>query len=96
MKNNKHIGSSLDSFLESENILSEVEELASCKFLAVKLAEEMEAKGVSISEFARRMGTSRTVAKRVLDPNNTSLTFRTATKASCALGLKLSLSLVEV
>ncbi|MFI3291396.1 MAG: hypothetical protein R3Y46_05885 [Opitutales bacterium] len=90
----KNIGSSLDSFLEENEMLAEVEELASCKFLALKLSEEMKSKGVSISELARRMGTTRAVATRVLNPNNTSLTFKTATKASSALGLKFKVQLV--
>lgn len=95
MKKNKHIGSSFDDFLQEQNILPEVEELASCKFLAIKLSEEITAKKITISEFARRMGTTRAVAKRVLNPQNTSLTFRTAAKASSALGMKLKLELIE-
>jgi hypothetical protein len=55
MKTNKHLGSSLDNFLDEANLLPEVEELASCKFLALKLAEEIENHGLTISEFARRM-----------------------------------------
>ena len=96
MKNKKHIGTSLDSFLAEEKILTDVEELASCKFLALKLSEELESKNMSISEFARRMGTTRAVATRILNPENKSLTFKTAAKASSALGLKFSLELVEV
>lgn len=56
MKSKKHIGSSFDSFLDDNNIRSDVEELASCKFLAIKLSEELESKGMSIAEFARKWG----------------------------------------
>ncbi len=94
MKNNKHIGSSFDSFLDENKIRSDVEELASCKFLALKLSEELELKGMSISEFARKMGSTRAVASRILNPKNTSLTFKTATKAANALGMKFKVQLV--
>ncbi len=95
MKNNKHIGSSFDSFLDENNIRLEVEEIASCKFIALKLAEELEAQDISISEFARKMGTTRAVAKRILNPENKSLTFKTATKVAFALGKKFQVQLVE-
>ena len=95
MKIKKHIGSSFDSFLDDNNIRSDVEELASCKFLAIKLSEELESKGMSIAEFARKMGTTRAVATRILNPKNTSLTFKTAARASSALGLRFEVQLVE-
>ncbi len=95
MKKNKHIGSSFDSFLDDNDIRSDVEEMASCKFLALKLAEELDAQGMSVSEFARKMGSTRAVATRILNPNNTSLTFKTATKAASALGMKFQVQLVE-
>lgn len=95
MKSKKHIGSSFDSFLDDNNIRSDVEEIASCKFLAIKLSEELESKGMSIAEFARKMGTTRAVATRILNPKNTSLTFKTAARASSALGLRFEVQLVE-
>ncbi|MBO6102054.1 MAG: helix-turn-helix domain-containing protein [Opitutales bacterium] len=95
MKKNKHIGSSFDSFLDDNEIRSDVEELASCKFLAIKLSEELESKGMTVSEFARKMGSTRAVATRILNPKNTSLTFKTATKAASALGMKFKVQLVE-
>lgn len=96
MKRNERIGSSLGDFLQDQAILSEVEEMASCKFLAIQLSERLQSEGITVTEFARRMGTSRAAAKRVLNPSNTSLTFRTAGKAASALGMKISLTLTEV
>ncbi len=92
---NKHIGSSLNDFLESEGIRSEVEEMALCKFLAITLAERLNTKGMSISEFAKKMGSSRDVARKVLNPANKNLTFRTASKAASALGMKFKVQLLE-
>lgn len=94
MKTNKHIGSSLDDFLDGNGIRADVEELAACKFLALKLSEELAARKMSVAEFARRMGSTRAVATRILDPKNTSLTFKTATRAARSLGLKFEVRLV--
>lgn len=95
MKSKKHIVRRLIVFLMTIIFVQTVEELASCKFLAIKLSEELESKGMSIAEFARKMGTTRAVATRILNPKNTSLTFKTAARASSALGLRFEVQLVE-
>lgn len=46
---------------------------------------------VSISGLARRMGTARTAVRRVLDDKNTSITFRSMSRAAEAVGLKIKL-----
>jgi len=94
-KVNPHIGSSFESWLEEEGIRDEVEERSGRHALAIQLAEAMEKRGVSQMELARRMKTSRAVVQRVLDAENPGLTFKTAQKATAALGLHLVVRLEE-
>jgi ribosome-binding protein aMBF1 (putative translation factor) len=94
-KTNPHLGSSFDEWLEEEGIRPEVEERSARRALAIQLGRAMEKRGVSQMELARRMKTSRAVVQRVLDASNPSLTFKTAQKATTALGLHLVLRLEE-
>ena len=47
---NKNIGSSFDDFLESDELLTEVNAVAVKRVLAYKLQETMEQKGITKSE----------------------------------------------
>lgn len=53
----------------------------------------MKRKSVTRTELAKRMKTSRTKVNRLLDPEDTSVTFVTLAKASTALDLNLLVSL---
>lgn len=59
--------------------------------LAETIREKMKQDNLSISDLSKRMGTARTAARRVLDANNTSITFRTMIRAAEAVGLKIKL-----
>jgi len=95
MNNNPYIGSSLDDFLDEEGIREEVDVMAARREIALMMGQVLAKKKMSKTEFARRMGTSRASVNRVLDPNNPSLTFKSAAKASHVLGLKLKVELIE-
>jgi hypothetical protein len=86
---NRHIGSSLSSFLETEGIKEDVDLRAKKKILADQMRAQMERDRVTVAELARRMNTSRTVVIRLLDPNDTGFTFVTLANASRALGMNL-------
>ena len=90
---NKHIGSSLSSFLEEEGIREEVDLRAKKKILADQILAKMARDRVTRTKLAERMRTSRTVVNRVLDPNDASFTFATLARASQALKLNLLVSL---
>jgi plasmid maintenance system antidote protein VapI len=94
-KNNPHLGSSLDDFLNEEGIRDEVDVMAARKVIAVSLTDAMIRQNITKTEFARRMGTSRAVVNRILDPSNPSLTFKNAARASKALGKKLKIEMVD-
>jgi len=81
MKKNKHKGSSFNSFLEEENISEEVEFNAIKRVIAYELKKAMEQRGITKSEMAKMMKTSRSSLDRILDPLNESATLNLITRA---------------
>jgi antitoxin HicB len=90
-----NIGSSFDSFLEEDGRLEEATAVAIKRVLAWRLAEEMRAQGISKTEMARRLQTSRSQLARLLDPQQTGVELETMQKAAAALGKRLHVDLVE-
>jgi antitoxin HicB len=93
--NNPHIGSSFDDFLYEENLLVEANEIAIKRVIAWQLQQEIESKHMTKTDVAKAMGTSRAAVDRLLDPNNTSVTLNTLSKAARILGKKIEIDLVE-
>lgn len=89
------LGSSLSSFLEEEGIREDVDLRANKKILSDQMHAKMQRDGVTVAALARRMNTSRTVAIRLLDPNDMGFTFTTLARASKALGMNLQVTLAE-
>lgn len=89
-----HIGSSFDDFLDSEGIREEVEKRAIKRVLAWQIEQVMREQGVSKSEMARRMSTSRAQLDRLLDPANDKVQLDTLQRAAAAVGRSLRLELV--
>lgn len=90
---NKHVGSHLDDFLEEEYLLAEAEAAATKRVIAWQIENMMRSEGLSKSEMARRMGTSRSALDRLLDPSNPSVTLLTLERAARALGKKVRVEL---
>ena len=93
MKNNKHIGSSFDHFLQEEGLLAEAEATAIKRVIAYQIEKEMAERQISKSTLARRMQTSRSSLNRLLDPENPSVTLLTLESVALALGKKLKIQL---
>jgi antitoxin HicB len=93
--NNPHIGSSFNDFLDEENLLVEANEIAIKRVIAWQLQQEIESKHMTKTDVAKAMGTSRAAVDRLLDPNNTSVTLNTLSKAARILGKKIEIDLVE-
>jgi antitoxin HicB len=93
--NNPHIGSSFDNFLDKEHLLVEANEIAIKRVIAWQLQQEIESKHMTKTDVAKAMGTSRAAVDRLLDPNNTSVTLNTLSKAARILGKKIEIDLVE-
>jgi antitoxin HicB len=91
---NKHIGSSFDDFLEDEGLLAETEAVALKRVISFQLEQEMIRSGLSKTELASRMDTSRSAVDRLLDPENHAVTLRTLERAASVLGKRLKLELI--
>ncbi|MEO6994241.1 MAG: hypothetical protein ABI273_11470 [Lacunisphaera sp.] len=60
--------------------------------LTASILKKMAKDKLSITALAERMGTGRTAVRRVLDAKNTSITFRSMSRAAQAVGLQIKLS----
>lgn len=94
MARKKHIGSSLDDFLEDEGLLAQTTAEAVKRILAWQVSEAMKSENISKTEMARRMQTSRAALDRLLDPENSSVTLRTMHRAAAVLGKQIRMELV--
>ncbi len=94
MAENRHRGSTLDSFLEEQGTLAEMQAKAIKEVIAWQLSEAMRQQGLSKSRLARLMHTSRTQVDRVLDPENGNVTIETLQKAAAVVGRRVVLQLV--
>jgi DNA-binding Xre family transcriptional regulator len=94
MKKKGRIGSAFDDFLKEDGIYEEVTARAIKRVLARQLDAVMKTNGVTKTELAKRMQTSRAQLDRLLDPDNESVTLGTLTRAAHAVGRQLRLELV--
>jgi antitoxin HicB len=92
---NRHVGSSFDEFLRSEGLYEEVTTLAWKRVLSWEVTEAMKREGLSKSEMAKRMGTSRSQLERLLDPENPNILLETVQKAAVAVGKRLTIGLTD-
>jgi len=92
---NKHLGSLFDDFLAEEGIYEEVTAVAWKRVLAWEVSEAMRKEGISKSEMAKRMKTSRSQLERFLDPDNPSVLLETVQKAAAAIGKRVTIGLID-
>ncbi len=92
---NRHIGSSLDDFLEEEGLLAEAEAVAAKRVIAFQIRKQMKEQNLTKAELARRMKTSRSALDRLLDPGNPSVTLLTLERAARALDRRLRIELAS-
>lgn len=91
MTKNKHIGPNFDDILREEGTLETAELAAIKKVIAEQVAKEMKKKNISQTEMSKRLGTSRAAFKRLLNPENYSVTLLTLYRAASALGKDLEI-----
>ena len=94
MINKEYLGSNFDDFLAEEGLLEEVEATAIKKVIAYQIEQEMHKKGLTKTEMAKKMNTSRSSLDRLLDPDNVSVNLHTIIKATSILGKKIKIELV--
>ena len=90
----KNVGTSFDSWLDEEGIRQEVTAGAIKRVLARQVVAAMAQEGLSKTEMARRMQTSRSALNRLLDAGNESVTLATLQKAATAIGREVRVELV--
>ena len=95
-RNNAPIGSSLDALLEEDGTLAAARAIAVKRVLAFQMREAMQRQGITNSEMASRMKTSRAALDRLLDPENKSVTLLSMSRAAAALGRDLQIEFVEL
>ena len=94
-RRNKHVGSSFDEFLRTEGLYEEVTTRAWKRVLSWEVSEAMRKEGITKSEMAKRMGTSRSQLERLLDPENPHVLLETVQKVATALGKRLTIGLTD-
>ena len=93
-KKKGRIGSSFDDFLKEDGLYEEVTARAIKRVIAHQLDALMQEQGISKTELAKRMDTSRAQLARLLDPDNESVTLGTLTRVAQAVGRNLRIELV--
>ena len=94
MAENRHKGSTLDSFQEQEGVLAEFQARAIKEVIAWQLAAAMRDRNLSKRRLAALMHTSRTQVTRLLDPNDGNVTIETLQRAAEVVGRRVQLQLV--
>jgi hypothetical protein len=84
---------SLDEFLAKDGLLGETEEAALKEVIADQIKVTMNKQGLTKTEMAARMKTSRRQLDRLLDRDNPSVTLATLRRAASAVGRKLRVGL---
>jgi antitoxin HicB len=93
---NPHIGSSFDEFLEEDGIAAEVTGRAVREIFARLVIDHMGQAGLTKTEMAARMHTSRQALARLLDPKGGGLTLDTLERAASAVGKRVRISIDDV
>lgn len=92
-KTNPHFGSSFESWLDEAGIREEVTAAAIKSVIAAQLEIAMKDRGLTKTQMAQLMQTSRAQIDRLLDPDNTSATLETLIRAAKVVGRELRLEL---
>jgi transcriptional regulator with XRE-family HTH domain len=79
------VGQDFDDFLHEDGIATEVEAIAIKKVVVALL----QSAGMTQGELAERLETSRSQVRRLLDPENTSITLSTLQRAADVTGHRL-------
>ena len=87
---------SFDDYLKARGIGSEVDAEVERRVIALQLERRRHECGVSKSELARMIGTSRTQVDRILDPASKNISLVTLNRAARALGKKVVYDLIDL
>jgi DNA-binding Xre family transcriptional regulator len=93
-KSDVHAGSSFDDFLVKDGTYETVTATALKRVVARQLTQAMAERGITKTEMARRLSTSRAQLDRLLDPENPKVQLDTLQRAATTLGRSLQIDLV--
>lgn len=93
MKGKVDRSENFDEFLEKDGLLAETEDTAIKEIIADQIKVAMDRQGLSKTQMAARMKTSRRQLDRLLDPANGSVTLATLRRAASAVGRNLRVEL---
>jgi DNA-binding phage protein len=89
---NPHWGSTLDDFLKEEGVYQTTKTAAVMRVVAWQLAQEMERQGISKTDLATQMHTSRAQLDRILKAES-NVTLETLQRAAALVGRELHVEL---
>ena len=92
-ENKQHWGSTLDEFLHEEGIYEAAKAAAATRVITWQIAEEMRKQGITKTQMAERMQTSRSQVDRILKAKG-NVTIETLQRAAALVGRELRLELV--
>ena len=92
-KKNQHWGSTLDDFLREEGIYETAKAEAATRVISWQLAEEMRKRGMTKTQMAEQMHTSRAQVDRILKAKG-NVTIETLQRAAALVGRELRIELV--
>jgi len=92
-RKNKHWGSTLDNFLHEEGIYESAKAEAATRVISWQIAEEMKKRGMTKTQMAEQMHTSRAQVDRILKAKG-NVTIETLRRAAELIGRELRLELV--
>ena len=92
-KKNQHWGSTLDDFLREEGIYEAGKDRGCYAVISWQLAEEMRKRGMTKTQMAEQMHTSRAQVDRILKAKG-NVTIETLQRAAALVGRELRLELV--
>jgi len=90
---NKHWGSTLDDFLKEEGIYESAKAEAVMRVISWQIAEEINKKGITKTQMAEQMHTSRAQVDRILKAKG-NVTIETLQRAAALVGREIRLELV--
>ena len=90
---NKHVGSSLDGFLQEEGIFEDAQALAIKEVIVWQLTQAMESQSMTKTRLATLLKTSRSQVDRLLDPTR-DITLLTLQRAAALVGRKVQIELI--
>lgn len=90
----KRFPTTTTEYLREEGLYGDVEANALKHVIAAALTQRMERLGMTVTELARELGTSRAAVNRIFDPLNTSLTLNTLARTAAVLGCRVRVEIV--